>query len=147
MYHVLLCDGMCLQEYGYYADDDLFGYGDYYDEYYDYYDDVDTVKDCEVDKDGKVKLANGTAPCDIKIEGVDDQADLLKGGIDGVYKLYSCHDGRPAYKRKDSPAGEQRAAAANDSGCCLQELLCVCLYTAVESSAKTQTHQQAPEVF
>lgn len=49
-----------LQEYGYYSGDDLWGYDDYYDEYYDYYDDVDTVKDCTVDKDGKVKLANGT---------------------------------------------------------------------------------------
>jgi hypothetical protein len=49
-----------LQEYGHYAGDDLWGYDDYYDEYYDYYDDKDTAKDCTVDKDGKVKLANGT---------------------------------------------------------------------------------------
>ncbi|WIA37817.1 hypothetical protein OEZ86_014678 [Tetradesmus obliquus] len=96
------------EEYGYYSGDDLWGYDDYYDEYYDYYDDVDTVKDCTVDKDGKVKLANGTAPCDIKIEGVDKQADLLPGGLDGVYKLYKCNDGRPAYKRVKSPAGQDR---------------------------------------
>lgn len=49
-----------LQEYGYYSGDDLWGYDDYYEEYYDYYDDVDKVKDCTVDKDGKVKLANST---------------------------------------------------------------------------------------
>jgi hypothetical protein len=52
-----------LQEYGHYAGDDLWGYDDYYDEYYDYYDDVDTAKDCTVDKDGKVKLVNGTGTC------------------------------------------------------------------------------------
>lgn len=96
------------EEYGYYADDDVFGYDDYYDEYYDYYDEFDAVQDCTVDKDGKVKLANGTAPCDIKIEGVDKQADLLTGGLDGVYKLDSCHDGRPAYSRQNSLKGEER---------------------------------------
>lgn len=96
------------EEYGYYADDDLFGYDDYYDEYYDYYDEFDAVQECTVDKEGKVKLANATAPCDIKIEGVDKQADLLTGGIDGVYKLNSCHDGRPAYTRQNSPKGQDR---------------------------------------
>jgi iron-regulated transporter 1 len=97
------------EEYGYYADDDVFGYDDYY-EFYDYldYDEIDAVVDCTVDKDGKVKLANGTAPCDIKIEGIDKQADLLTGGLDGVYKLYTCHDGKPAYSRQNSPKGEER---------------------------------------
>lgn len=36
----------------------------------------------------------------MKIEGVDKQADLLKGGIDGVYKLSSCYNDRPLYKRQ-----------------------------------------------
>ncbi|KAF8058457.1 hypothetical protein HT031_005581 [Scenedesmus sp. PABB004] len=96
------------EEYGYYADDDFFGYDDYYDEYYDYYDDVDAPADCSVEKDGRVKLANGTAPCDIRITGVDKQADKLPGGLDGVYKLTGCHDGRPSYKRAGSPPGEDR---------------------------------------
>lgn len=99
------------EEYGYYSDDDAFGYADYYDEYYDYNEpgDIGTTT-CSVDKDGKVKLANGTAPCDIKLSGVDKQADASKltGGLDGVYKLTGCHNGRPLYKREKSPAGEER---------------------------------------
>jgi hypothetical protein len=47
----------------------LWGYDDYYDEYYDYYDDIDTAKDCTVDKDGKVKLANGTGTCSTAVAG------------------------------------------------------------------------------
>lgn len=95
------------EEYGYYADDDLFGYDDYYDEYYDY-DAWDGVQDCTVGKDGKVSLSNGTAPCDVKLSGIDALADKLPGGVDGEYKLYGCHDGRPAYRRVNSPAGEGR---------------------------------------
>eukprot|EP00879_Flechtneria_rotunda_P001601 GHRR01001761.1.p1 GENE.GHRR01001761.1~~GHRR01001761.1.p1 ORF type:complete len:323 (+),score=92.21 GHRR01001761.1:307-1275(+) len=94
-------------EYGYYADNDFFGYDDYYDQYYDY-DGFDSIKDCTVGKDGKVQLANGTASCDIKVGGVDKQADLLTGGMDGLYKLTGCKDGRPYYKRQNSTKGEDR---------------------------------------
>lgn len=89
--------------YGYYADD-FAGYEDYYDEE-DY---SDGAEDCSVDAEGHVVLANGTATCDLKISGADKQADLLTGGIDGVYKLTSCHNGKPMYKRVSSPAGEER---------------------------------------
>lgn len=100
--------------YGYYADD--YGsefYDDYADYYYDYYyDEYDYgyggAPSCTMDGD-KLVLADGTAPCDLKIEGVDKQADLLKGGLDGVYKISSCFNGKPLYKRQNSPAGEDRA--------------------------------------
>ena len=54
--------------YGYYADD-FAGYEDYYMEEYDFF------EECFFDTDGKPVLANGTASCDIKIQGVDKQAD------------------------------------------------------------------------
>eukprot|EP00878_Enallax_costatus_P000429 GHUV01000520.1.p1 GENE.GHUV01000520.1~~GHUV01000520.1.p1 ORF type:complete len:257 (+),score=54.60 GHUV01000520.1:65-835(+) len=104
---------LCTLKYGCCADDvidDPSGYDKYYDKYYDYYSGIDAVQDCTVDEAGKVKLADGAAPygCDIKVEGVDKQADLLTGGIDGVYKLYSCKNGRPAYLRQNSPKAEER---------------------------------------
>ncbi|KXZ48238.1 hypothetical protein GPECTOR_29g19 [Gonium pectorale] len=87
--------------YGYYADD-FAGYEDYYSEEYDFF------EECFFDTNGKPVLANGTASCDIKIQGVDKQADKLAGGLDGVYKLSSCYNGKPMYKRKNSAAGEDR---------------------------------------
>ena len=37
------------------------------------------------------------------------QATKLVGGVDGVYKLSSCYNGKPMYRRKKpSPAGEER---------------------------------------
>ncbi len=36
------------------------------------------------------------------------QADQLPGGIDGIYTLTSCKNGRPMYRRKESPPGEDR---------------------------------------
>jgi hypothetical protein len=87
--------------YGYYADD-FAGYEDYYADEYDFF------EECFFDTNGKPVLANGTTACDIKVSGVDKQADKLKGGLDGVYQLASCFNGKPMYKRKNSPAGEDR---------------------------------------
>lgn len=106
-----------LDDYNYYGDDDTEYYEEYgtyadgYDEYYDYYDDdadSDVVNECSVGADKKVKLANGTATCDLKLEGVDKQAAKLAGGIDGTYKLAGCQNGRGMYKREKSPKGEDR---------------------------------------
>lgn len=87
--------------YGYYAED-FAGYEDYYLEEYDFF------EECFFDTNGKPVLANGTASCEIKIAGVNQQADKLNGGLDGVYQLTSCYNGKPMYKRKNSPAGEER---------------------------------------
>lgn len=87
--------------YGYYADD-FAGYEDYYAEEYDFF------EECTIDMGGKPALANGTASCDISVEGVDKQADRLTGGLDGAYALSGCFNGKPMYKRKDSKAGEER---------------------------------------
>jgi len=113
-------DALYYEEYGYYAND-AFGYEDYYD--------GDGAKggggengtagagagaagaalqDCVIGPDKKVKLSNGTAPCAILLKGVDKHADLLKGGVDGTYKLTACHNGRPLYVREKSPKGEDR---------------------------------------
>lgn len=36
------------------------------------------------------------------------QADKLNGGLDGIFQLVSCYNGKPMYRRKGSPAGEER---------------------------------------
>lgn len=88
--------------YGYYADDFDGGYVDYYADEYDFF------EECFIDANGKPVLANGTVSCDIKIGGLDTQANKLNGGLDGVYKMVSCYNGKPMYKRAKSPAGEDR---------------------------------------
>jgi iron-regulated transporter 1 len=96
-------DAEYYEEYGHYADD--------YDDYYDYADDEigPAVKECSVGKDKKVKLSTGIAPCDLRVAGVDAVAKSnLPGGVDGVYKLVGCHDGRAMYKRDKSPAQQDR---------------------------------------
>lgn len=49
----------------------------------------------------------GTQPCDVKIEGSDKLLRNLTGGLDGVYEVWSCENGRPLYKRKKSPPGRK----------------------------------------
>lgn len=102
-------DDAYYEEYGVYTDMDEFGY-DYNDYYEDYLDDGSgsTSSSCTTDKDGNVKLGNGTVTCDLRLSGADHAADLLTGGLDGIYTLSGCHNGRAMYKRKDSPAGEER---------------------------------------
>lgn len=104
-----------VNEYGYYGDEDeayyeYYGYyADDFDGYVDYYaDEYDFFEECFIDANGKPVLANGTVACDIKIAGVDKQADKLKGGLDGTYKMVSCYNGKPMYKRNKSPEGEDR---------------------------------------
>lgn len=87
--------------YGYYADD-FAGYEDYYSEEYDFF------EECFFDANGKPVLANGTASCNIKISGVDKRADKLAGGLDGVYQLTACYNGKALYMRRKSPTGEDR---------------------------------------
>ena len=94
-------DEMYYEYYGYYADD-FAGYEDYYAEEYDFF------EECFFDANGKPVLANGTASCDMKLSGVDKQADKLKGGLDGIYRLVSCYNGKPMYRRSNSPAAEDR---------------------------------------
>lgn len=45
------------------------------------------------------RLLAGTKACDIQLQGVDKVAPLLVGGMDGVYKMLTCKNGRPMYKR------------------------------------------------
>ena len=75
---------------------------DYYSEEYDFF------EECFFDANGKPVLANGTASCDIKISGVDKRADKLTGGLDGVYQLTACYNGKALYMRRKSPVGEER---------------------------------------
>lgn len=53
------------------------------------------------------RLCAGTRDCALEIRGVDLAADLLAGGVDGVYRLSGCFDGKPLYMRHTSDgAGE-----------------------------------------
>ena len=53
------------------------------------------------------RLYAGTRDCALEIRGVDLAADLLAGGVDGVYRLSGCFDGKPLYMRHMSDgAGE-----------------------------------------
>ena len=72
----------------------------------------------------------GTKPCDLQIQGVDKVAPLLPGGMDGAYKLVTCANGRPLYKRiTTDKAGDQ-------------QLVC-CLIIASASSDAVQAHSAA----
>jgi iron-regulated transporter 1 len=85
-------------------------YTGYYDDLYNdyFFDDPEIVEeDCTVATDGAVKF-NGTGACDIKLVGADAIAQKLHGGLDGVYKVAACENGRPMYKRDGGPAGEDR---------------------------------------
>jgi hypothetical protein len=102
-------DASYYEYYGYYADD-FAGYEDYYvDGYNEEYGEYDFFEECFFDAKSKPTLVNGTASCDLKITGVNKQADKLTGGIDGTYKLSSCYNGKAMYSRtKPSPDGEDR---------------------------------------
>lgn len=63
--------------------------------------DLAVLKDCQIAADGSPTF-NGSKPCDIQILGVDKFAPGLAGGMDGVYKVLTCENGRPLYKR-DTP--------------------------------------------
>lgn len=116
--------------------------GDYDDPYGDsILQDLAVVKDCQIAADGSPtfngssllvpdlsaeKLVGalhpqkhnsqgahaGSKPCDIQIQGVDKSAPGLAGGMDGVYKVLTCENGRPMYKR-DTPdkAGQTQVLA------------------------------------
>lgn len=49
----------------------------------------------------------GTKPCDVSLQGADKLVKNLPGGLDGTYAVWSCENGRPLYKRQDSPAGRE----------------------------------------
>lgn len=92
---------------GWYFDPETGSYDDVYGDYF--FDDAEeTEVYCGLSEDGRATFGNGTTPCDVKIEGVDAAAQLLKGGIDGVYKAFSCQGGRPMYKREGSAPEEER---------------------------------------
>jgi iron-regulated transporter 1 len=77
-------------------------YGDYY------FDDVEEeISTCRLGEDGKPKF-NETQPCNLKLEGADALLEGLSGGVDGKYEVWSCENGRPMYKRANSPKNENR---------------------------------------
>lgn len=109
-------DDYQLYQAGYQYDDDMddgFQYnpysGSYDDVYGDYYfdDEHEQLSDCRIEEGGKPKF-NGTAPCDLKLEGADKLLKGLQGGLDGTYQVSSCQNGLPLYKRKDSKPQEER---------------------------------------
>jgi len=53
----------------------------------------------------------GSRPCDVKMEGADKLLKDVPGGLDGVYAVASCENGRPLFKRQGSPAGRAHTPA------------------------------------
>lgn len=43
--------------------------------------------------------------CDIQVTGANAQVPLLAGGLDGIYRLHTCENGRPAFRRITNPDG------------------------------------------
>ncbi|KAL6757486.1 hypothetical protein V8C86DRAFT_2624043 [Haematococcus lacustris] len=71
---------------------------------------------CEVEG-GQVHLLAHTPQCEVLLlYGVDHWADLLPGGLDGLYDLAGCHHGKPYYLRRHSPPGEERCLAWSGLG-------------------------------
>lgn len=40
---------------------------------------------------------------------------MINGGVDGVYKVFSCENGRPLYKRENSPANGMRRGGGGEA--------------------------------
>lgn len=78
----------------------------------------------------------GTQPCDIQIQGVDTAAPLLPGGMDGAYKLVTCANGRPLYKRiTTDKAGDQQTGILPGQCFCQQ----YCCPGTLSCNSKPQT--------
>jgi hypothetical protein len=46
----------------------------------------------------------GTRDCDLEVKGGDAVTDLLRGGVDGLYKRMGCFEGKPMYSRVGGPS-------------------------------------------
>ena len=44
----------------------------------------------------------------MRVSGLDEYLDKLKGGLDGLYVLADCHLGHPLYRREGSLTGGLR---------------------------------------
>ncbi|GLC73630.1 hypothetical protein PLESTF_001401800 [Pleodorina starrii] len=58
---------------------------------------------------------NGTETCHLRVRGADGHADRLAGGLDGVFLLVGCFEGKPLYirSRASGPPGEERVLYFN----------------------------------
>ncbi|PNH09939.1 hypothetical protein TSOC_003412 [Tetrabaena socialis] len=58
---------------------------------------------------------NGTEECHLLVQGADGHADLLEGGLDGLFLLAGCFEGKPIYMRSraSGPPGEDRVLYYN----------------------------------
>ncbi|GIL70403.1 hypothetical protein Vretifemale_1170, partial [Volvox reticuliferus] len=58
---------------------------------------------------------NGTEACHLQVQGANGHADLLTGGLDGIYLLAGCFEGKPIYirSRYSGPPGEDRVLYYN----------------------------------
>lgn len=82
--------------------------GDYVDPYGDsILQNLAVTTDCQVAANGSATF-NGTRPCDVQVRGVDAAAPNLVGGMDGIYKLSTCENGRPLYKRDTTDKAAER---------------------------------------
>eukprot|EP01024_Parvocaulis_polyphysoides_P019151 TRINITY_DN18621_c0_g2_i1.p1 TRINITY_DN18621_c0_g2~~TRINITY_DN18621_c0_g2_i1.p1 ORF type:complete len:599 (+),score=91.73 TRINITY_DN18621_c0_g2_i1:91-1797(+) len=98
-------------DYGYYSGYDFEGIFKYaenlpeVDNQYDLFKDTEDV--CFKNSKGEIVLNASMEICDVRLEGADKFQMSFQGGIDGVYELSGCHNGRPKYIRY-GPQGQER---------------------------------------
>eukprot|EP01026_Neomeris_dumetosa_P000695 TRINITY_DN10171_c0_g1_i3.p1 TRINITY_DN10171_c0_g1~~TRINITY_DN10171_c0_g1_i3.p1 ORF type:complete len:530 (-),score=57.98 TRINITY_DN10171_c0_g1_i3:197-1786(-) len=104
------------QDFQYYGD---YGYYAVYNERGDLYLMNDVVNEtqenyfksqdefCEQIDQG-ASISNTTVKvCDVEVTGADVHVQQLEGGLDGVYKVVGCHNGKPMYVRKQVEGQER----------------------------------------
>jgi hypothetical protein len=76
---------------------------------------------CQVWPEDVVSLPGAGAykgMCDLQLTGANELAPLLIGGLDGIYKLHTCENGRPAFKRATGPEHGQCPDASCPASAC-----------------------------
>ncbi|KAG2498301.1 hypothetical protein HYH03_003562 [Edaphochlamys debaryana] len=84
-------------------------------EYELHYDPRFPYDNCNYVGDFSEFVINGTETCSLLVQGVDGHADRLEGGMDGLYLLAGCFEGKPVYLRRrlGYPEGEDRVLYFN----------------------------------
>lgn len=78
-------------------------YGDYF------FGQPEEHSSCKLGADGTPILDGAYKQmCDIQVTGANAQVPLLAGGLDGIYRVHTCENGRPAFRRITNPDGEDR---------------------------------------
>lgn len=76
--------------------------------------------------------------CDLQLTGANKLVPLLSGGLDGIYKVHTCENGRPAFRRAKGPKSGEQQVAIGTKPACLQ--WCTALNNAYSRCRMLQRH-------